>query len=135
KQQAETDRMVKVFEGMKPKDAAARFTLLDDRVRLPIAAKMKERALSAMLAQMTPPEAKRLTEALAARFAASQAVAAGRAATAPTPPAQTAAAAPASSTATPTPPTEAAAAQPTPKPAAPRKPKPPRTAAASTTAA
>src|SRR6185295_17098709 len=129
KQQAETDRMVKVFEGMKPKDAAARFTLLDDRVRLPIAAKMKERALSAMLAQMTPPEAKRLTEALAARFAASQAVAAGRAATAPTPPAQTAAAAPAAST--PTPPTETATAQPTPKPAAPKRTRP-RTAAATT---
>jgi len=91
KQQSEVDRMVKVFETMKPKDSAARFTLLSDDVRLPIAAKMKERALSAMLAQMSPPEAKRLTEALAARFAASQAVANGRAAIAQsTAPAQTA---------------------------------------------
>ena len=87
KQQAETDRMVKVFEGMKPKDAAARFTLLSDEVRLPIAAKMKERALSAMLAQMSPPEAKRLTESLAARFAAATALANRAAApSAPTPP-------------------------------------------------
>ena len=70
KRAAEVDRMVKVFEVMKPADAAARFTLLSDEVRLPIAAKMKERALSAMLAKMTPPEAKRLTEALAARLAA-----------------------------------------------------------------
>jgi flagellar motility protein MotE (MotC chaperone) len=70
KQQAEVDRLVKVFEAMKPADAAARFTLLTDDVRLPIAAKMKERALSAMLAKMAPPEAKRLTESLAARYVA-----------------------------------------------------------------
>ena len=76
KQVAEVDRMVKVFEGMKPKDAAPRLVLLDDAVRLPIAAKMKERALSAVLAQMPPLEAKRLTEALSNRFSAARAVAA-----------------------------------------------------------
>ncbi len=76
KQVAEVDRMVKVFEGMKPKDAAPRLVLLDDVVRLPIAAKMKERALSAVLAQMPPLEAKRLTEALSNRFSAARAVAA-----------------------------------------------------------
>jgi len=72
KQQAEVDRLVKVYETMinaKPSDAADRFTLLTDQVRLPIAAKMKERLLSQMLAKMTPPEAKRLTESLAARYA------------------------------------------------------------------
>ena len=68
KEAAEVDRLVKVFEGMKAKDAAPRLVLLDDSVRLPIAAKMKERALSAVIAQMPPPEAKRLTEALARRF-------------------------------------------------------------------
>jgi len=68
KQGPEIDRLVKVFEGMKPKDAAPRFVLLDDAVRLPIAAKMKERSLSAIVAQMPPAEAKRLTEGLAARF-------------------------------------------------------------------
>jgi flagellar motility protein MotE (MotC chaperone) len=68
KEQAEVDRMVKVFEGMKPKDAAPRMTVLSDEVRLPIAAKMKERALSAILANMPPAEAKRLTESLATRF-------------------------------------------------------------------
>ena len=77
KQQSEVDRMVKVFEGMKPKDSAPRMVLLDDSVRLPIAAKMKERALSAMLAQMPPVEAKRLTEALAKRFSNIRSVAAG----------------------------------------------------------
>ena len=40
---------------MKAKDAAPRMVLLDDSVRLPIAAKMKERSLSAIIAQMPPP--------------------------------------------------------------------------------
>ena len=71
----EVDRLVKVFEGMKAKDAAPRMVLLDDSVRLPIAAKMKERALSAIIAQMPPPEAKRLTESLSRRFSAAQSLA------------------------------------------------------------
>jgi flagellar motility protein MotE (MotC chaperone) len=78
KQQAEVDRLVKVYEAMinnKPQDAADRFVLLSDEVRLPIAAKMKERALSAMIAKMSPPEAKRLTESLAARYVAQAAAA------------------------------------------------------------
>jgi len=75
KQQAEVDRLVKVYEAMKPADAAARFTLLTDDVRLPIAAKMKERALSAMIAKMAPLEAKRLTESLAAHYIAQAAAA------------------------------------------------------------
>ncbi|MFZ5670216.1 MAG: MotE family protein, partial [Pseudomonadota bacterium] len=97
-QQAEAARLVTVFSAMKPKDAALRLTLLDDAVRLPIAAKMKERILAAILAQMPPAEAKKLTESLAKRFAANSAVADARAALAPEPaaqpPAQTAAAAP-----------------------------------------
>ncbi len=91
KEQAEIDRLVKVFELMKPKDAAPRMVLLDDAVRLPVAAKMKERALSPILAAMPPAEAKKLTEALANRFtevkkvaAAAQAVA-GPPAPAPAP--------------------------------------------------
>lgn len=67
--QAEVDRLVTVYQGMKPKDAAARMTLLSDEVRLPIAAKMKERALSQILANMAPGEAKILTERLASRMA------------------------------------------------------------------
>jgi len=67
--QAEVDRLVVVYQGMKPKDAAARITLLSDEVRLPIAAKMKERALSQILANMAPGEAKILTERLASRMA------------------------------------------------------------------
>jgi flagellar motility protein MotE (MotC chaperone) len=82
KQVAETDRLVKVFEAMKPKDAAPRMVLLDDSVRLPIAAKMKERSLSAILALMPPVEAKKLTESLAARFGNAKAIAANAAAAA-----------------------------------------------------
>ena len=80
KAQAETDRLVTVYEAMKPKDAAAVMALLDDKVRLPIAGKMKERALAAILAQMPPAEAKKLTEKLAGRFTppSSVAEAAGR---------------------------------------------------------
>ncbi|WP_411286630.1 MotE family protein [Phenylobacterium sp.] len=76
KEAAEIDRLVRVFEGMKAKDAAPRMTVLDDSVRLPIAAKMKERALSAVIAQMPANEAKKLTEALAKRFTDAQAAAA-----------------------------------------------------------
>ena len=71
----EVARLVKVFEGMKPKDAAARMAILDDSVRLPIAAKMKERALSGIVSQMPPADAKKLTEALAKRFTAAQTLA------------------------------------------------------------
>lgn len=86
-QQAENDRLIRVYEAMKPKDAAARFSLLDDSVRLPIASKMKEKSLSAILAQMAPADAKALTERLANRFAAARAVADARAAVTAAPPA------------------------------------------------
>lgn len=76
KEQAEIDRLVKVFEGMKAKDAAPRLAALDDSVRIPIAAKMKERSLAAIVAQMPAAEAKKLTEALARRFSDAQAAAA-----------------------------------------------------------
>lgn len=82
KEAAEIDRLVKVFEGMKPKDAAPRMVLLDDAVRLPIAAKMKERSLSAIVAQMPPAEAKKLTENLAKRFTDARNIAANAAAAA-----------------------------------------------------
>ncbi len=68
KEQAEIDRLVKVFETMKAKDAAPRMVGLDDSVRVPIAAKMKERSLAPILAAMPPAEARKLTELLARRF-------------------------------------------------------------------
>jgi len=94
KEQAEIDRLVKVFEGMKPKDAAPRMVLLDDSVRLPIAARMKERSLSPIIAAMPPQEAKKLTEALAGRFADVKRVAAAANAAAGPPAAKPAAPAP-----------------------------------------
>jgi len=106
KQAAEIDRLVVVFEGMKPKDAAPRMALLDDSVRLPIAAKMKPRALSAILAQMPPEEAKKLTESLAKRLSDAKTMAANAANAAnqaanqvATPPSAQAAAAPSEATA------------------------------------
>ncbi len=78
---AEVDRMVTVFSAMKPKDAAVRLTVLEDSVRLPIAAKMKERTLAMILANMAPGDAKVLTERLASRFSG-DAIAKGKAAVA-----------------------------------------------------
>ena len=79
KKEAESGRLVLVYSAMKPKDAGARMALLDDSVRLPIAAKMKERTLSMILANMSPNEAKILTERLANRMS-SDAIAKGKAA-------------------------------------------------------
>lgn len=67
----DTVRMVKVYEAMKPKDAAAVLTTMDDGVRLPIAAGMKDRALAAVLGAMTPDAARELTEKLTNRMKAS----------------------------------------------------------------
>lgn len=93
KQKAENARLVKVYEGMKPKDAAAQLAIMKDDVRLDIVQGMKERNLSAILGAMPPVAAKDLTEKLALRYATSAPVKAAQAAMAP--PAQTAAAPPA----------------------------------------
>lgn len=77
--EAESLRMVTVYSAMKPKDAAARMSVLDDSVRLPIASRMKERTLSMILANMSPNDAKILTERLANRLS-SEAIAKQRAA-------------------------------------------------------
>ena len=78
-QQAEVDRLVIVYSKMKPRDAAAIMATLDDRVRIPVAAKMKERNLADILSQMPTAEAKKLTEALAGRLPAQAADAGGSA--------------------------------------------------------
>ena len=112
-QEAETARLIRVYEAMKPKDAAGRISLMDDSVRLPMAAKMKERALSAILAQMTPEDAKSLTEKLAKRVGGAAAITNARAAL--NPPAATAAATPSAAAVAPPAATPAAS---TPKPQA-----------------
>jgi flagellar motility protein MotE (MotC chaperone) len=85
--EAENQRLVRVYESMKPKDAAARMTILSDAVRLPIAAKMKERSLSTILGYMPPAAARELTEKLAQRYAAADPLNQARAAVAPPAPA------------------------------------------------
>lgn len=77
-QEAEITRLVAVFSAMKAKDAAAQMRILDDSVRLPIASRMKERTLAAILSQMPPADAKQITEKLAVRFAQNAAVLAGK---------------------------------------------------------
>jgi flagellar motility protein MotE (MotC chaperone) len=71
-EQAEIDRLVTVYEKMKPADAAAVFATLDDKVRIPVAAKMKAAALAQILAKMPTTEAKKVTESLAHRYSAAQ---------------------------------------------------------------
>ncbi len=66
----DTNRMIKVYEAMKPQAAAQVMTTMADDVRLPIAAGMKDRALAAILAVMTPDAARELTEKLANRMKA-----------------------------------------------------------------
>ena len=66
-QAADVDRLTLVYQKMKPRDAAAVMATLDDRVRIPVAAKMKDAALAAILSQMPTLEAKKLTESLAQR--------------------------------------------------------------------
>ena len=70
KKEAEMARLVTIYEQMAPAAAAQRMTLLDDSVRLPLAAKMNVRKLSAILAQMPPADAKSVTEKLADRLSA-----------------------------------------------------------------
>ncbi|MBB3871853.1 MotE family protein [Brevundimonas mediterranea] len=102
REKAEIDRLVQVYSAMRPKEAAPVMASLEDRVRLPVAAAMRPRTLAAIMAQMTAPQAKELTEKLAARFQAQQMAARAAAAEAATPAAQPVAQ-PAAATPSPTP--------------------------------
>ena len=57
--------LVKIYENMKPKDAAAIFGQLDMPILLEVVAKMKEVKVAPILAQMDPARAKELTMELA----------------------------------------------------------------------
>lgn len=81
--QADVLKLVKMYEGMAPKKAAPIMEIMDDDVRLPVAAKMKERSLSTILGLMKPQEARELTEKMAKRFAAADVIKQGQAAVAP----------------------------------------------------
>jgi flagellar motility protein MotE (MotC chaperone) len=67
---AEQERLksiITMYETMKPKDAARIFDRLDMAILIDVATHMKPRAMSAILAQMTPETAERLTVELANR--------------------------------------------------------------------
>ena len=68
KSDAEVTRLVTVYSKMKPDAAAAVMSQLDEKVSVPVAGKMKEAILAAILNKMPPAEARKLTEKLAARF-------------------------------------------------------------------
>lgn len=72
-QSAEQDqqmaRLVKVYETMKPGDAAIIFNTLDFAVLIEVASRMKEAKIAPVLAAMDPEAAKALTVALATRRA------------------------------------------------------------------
>jgi len=63
----ELDRLAQVYQAMPPAAAAARLAALADEVRLPIADRLRPHALAAIVAEMSPADARRLTEALASR--------------------------------------------------------------------
>ena len=59
--------LVKIYENMKPKDAARIFEELEMAILLPVAERMKERKLAAILAKMATSKARVLTSHLAHR--------------------------------------------------------------------
>jgi flagellar motility protein MotE (MotC chaperone) len=60
--------LVKVYETMKPKDAAKIFEKLEDKVLLSVAQRMKPQKIGAVLAEMDPAQAQSLTVQLATRL-------------------------------------------------------------------
>jgi flagellar motility protein MotE (MotC chaperone) len=65
--------LVAMYEAMRPKEAARIFDRLDINILVEVATGMKARSMSAILAQMTPEAAERLTVELANRAAANDA--------------------------------------------------------------
>lgn len=63
--EANSTKLVKIYEGMKPKDAAKIFNQLDMDVLLTVVTKMSERKVSPIIALMDPQKAKSLTLFLA----------------------------------------------------------------------
>lgn len=66
-QKARLDRMVKVYESMKPKDAAKIFNTLDLEVLLPVAERMKAAKIAGVMSKMEAQAAKILTTRLSTR--------------------------------------------------------------------
>ena len=62
--------IVTMYENMKPKEASRIFDRLDLKILVDVATQMKPATMSAILAQMSPEAAERLTVELASRAAA-----------------------------------------------------------------
>ncbi|HXZ67378.1 MAG TPA: hypothetical protein VEH07_02200 [Alphaproteobacteria bacterium] len=67
KQQKEIASLVKVYENMKPKDAAAIMQDLDRTILLEVASRIKEAKMAPILAAMEPSKAREITVLLAKR--------------------------------------------------------------------
>ena len=65
KSEAQYDSLVKIYENMKPKNAARIFEELELAVLIPVVQRMKERKISPILAKMDPVKAKAITVELA----------------------------------------------------------------------
>jgi flagellar motility protein MotE (MotC chaperone) len=66
-QEAELKSLVKMYENMKPKDAAQVFEEMDMDVLLDVVERMNERKAAPILALVTPTRAKEITFELASR--------------------------------------------------------------------
>jgi flagellar motility protein MotE (MotC chaperone) len=66
-QQAKLRSLVKIYENMKPKDAARIFEELDMDTLLPVAERMNERKLAPVMAEMNPAKAKEIIQELSKR--------------------------------------------------------------------
>ena len=60
-EEANTTKLVKIYEGMKPKDAARIFNELDMDVLIAVVSKMSERKTAPVIAAMNPEKARTLT--------------------------------------------------------------------------
>ena len=60
-------RLVKIYEAMKPKDAARIFDQLDMNILLQVVERMAERRVAPILADMSPKRANELTAEIASR--------------------------------------------------------------------
>jgi flagellar motility protein MotE (MotC chaperone) len=58
---AKVAKLVKIYENMKPKDAASIFEEMDMETLLLVAERMNERKLAPVMAQMSPARAKEMT--------------------------------------------------------------------------
>ena len=66
-EEAELQRLVKIYEAMKPKDAAAIFNELDIAILLQVMERMTERRIAPILADMNPKRAQQVTTEIASR--------------------------------------------------------------------